>query len=51
MNSSAKITTVFQIIGDVTAKMIVVIILMKKTVVSTFYQSACYKEWSLFSNV
>ncbi|GAB0191315.1 low-density lipoprotein receptor-related protein 1B [Grus japonensis] len=32
MNSSAKTTTVFQIIGDVTAKTIVVIIPMKKTV-------------------
>lgn len=32
MSSSAKTTTAFQIIGDVTAKMIVEIILMKKTV-------------------
>lgn len=39
MSSNAKTTTVFQIIGDVTAKMIAVIILMKKTVVSNFYQS------------
>lgn len=34
MNSSAKTTTVFQITGDVTAKMTVVIIQMKKTAVS-----------------
>lgn len=51
MNSNAKIATVFQITGDVTAKTIVVIILMKKTVVSTFSLSACDKEWSQFSNV
>lgn len=51
MNSSAKTTTVFRIIGDVTAKTIVVIILMKKTVVSNLYLSTCYKEWSQFSNM
>lgn len=51
MNTSAKTTTVFQIIGDVTAKTTVVIILMKKTVVSNFYLSTCYKEQSQFGNV
>lgn len=47
MNSSAKTTTVFQIIGDVTAKMIVVIILMKKTVVSNFYLNAYFNMQSV----
>lgn len=49
MNSSAKTTTVFQIIGDVTVKMIVVIILMKRTVVSNFYLRVCYNEYSQFN--
>lgn len=44
MNSSAKTTTVFQIIGDVIAKTIVVIILMKKTVVSNFYLNTYFNE-------
>lgn len=41
MSSSAKTTTAFQITGDVTARMIVEIILMKKTVVSNFYLGPC----------
>lgn len=36
MSSSAKTTTASQITGDVTARMIVEIIPMKKTVVSNF---------------
>lgn len=47
MSSSAKTTTAFRIIGDVTAKMIVEIILMKKTVVSNFYLSPCCNKVSL----
>lgn len=47
MSSSAKTTTAFQIIGDVTARMIVGIILMKKTVVSNFYLSPQYSRVSL----
>lgn len=34
MNTNARIATAFQITGDVTVKMIVVTILMKKTAVS-----------------
>lgn len=47
MSSSAKTTTAFRITGDVTAKMIVEIIPMKKTVVSNFYLSPCYNRVGL----
>lgn len=49
MNSNAKTTTVFQITGDVTAKMTVEIIQMKKTAVSNFYLMSCFELYSLFN--